>query len=243
MVMVAHRGRLLPLGSQDGGASPLRVLSMTHTRAFQRAPGCSWAPLPSTWFLTQDGVRVRAAVGRGPGGQEGGGQAPAELIWLKGAAVWALNWATRSSSGWDSGGRLGASSWSTELELCVFQSYRGAWISGGRATRSSGLGLGVEPTCGGRRRGAGASADGGRALSIRFCMRIWCICALCISIISTMSEGGHGGLGHARPAAGDRATPGAERRRSRHRALRAGVEACGSAGPGLCAQTRPFEPY
>lgn len=103
VVMVVHRGRLLPLGSQDGGASPLRVLSMTHTRTFQRAPGCSWAPLPSTWFLTQDGVRVRAAVGRGPGGQEGGGQAPAELIWLKGAAVWALNWSTRSSSGWDWG--------------------------------------------------------------------------------------------------------------------------------------------
>ena len=85
VVMVVHRERLLPLGSQDGGASPLRVLSMTHTRAFQRAPRCSWAPLPPTWLLTQDGVRVRAAVGRGPGGQEGGGQAPAELIWLKGA--------------------------------------------------------------------------------------------------------------------------------------------------------------
>lgn len=45
------------------------------------------------------------------------------------------------------------------------------------------------PTCRVRCRGAGASAGGGRALSISCCMRIWCTCALCISIISTMSEG------------------------------------------------------
>lgn len=36
----------------------------------------------------------------------------------------------------------------------------------------------------------GASADGGRAWSIRLCMMTWCICAACSSSISTMSERG-----------------------------------------------------
>lgn len=43
-----------------------------------------------------------------------------------------------------------------------------------------------KPTC--RVAARGPVGPGGRALSIMFCMRIWCICAFCISIISTMSE-------------------------------------------------------
>lgn len=56
--------------------------------------------------------------------------------------------------------------------------------------------LQAEPTCRVGCRGVacgpreGASADGGRAWSIRLCMMTWCICAACSSSISTMSERG-----------------------------------------------------
>lgn len=43
-----------------------------------------------------------------------------------------------------------------------------------------------KPTC--RVVARGPVGPGGRALSIMFCMRIWCICAFCINIISTMSK-------------------------------------------------------
>lgn len=46
-------------------------------------------------------------------------------------------------------------------------------------------GIGCGGAAGGPRDGGNAA---GRAWSIRFCMRIWCIWAFCISIISTMSE-------------------------------------------------------
>ena len=57
----------------------------------------------------------------------------------------------------------------------------------------------------------GASTGGGRALSIKACMRSWWVCAFCISIISTTSVcGGYGGL-VTHSGGRDPAAPGMER--------------------------------